>query len=227
MPISRILGTSRCLQYRKPVAAAGGWWLPTGVAAANCKAAYRSIGAADLATSLINLNSPGTGDAVKMGTGNPTWSAAAGWTCTGNQWLQTVPADGGSYSVFCRINNVDAGSNFNRIFGTTQLWHSAGYFDTHTYYQHGTSRWDGPGESHGQAVVGISGRKCYWNANLRYSTLGAWSGSITYGMAIGAASNSATTAEKYCGFQIGAFAVYDISISLAQVVELTASMLAL
>jgi len=65
----------RISQYKKT---AIDWWLAGGINAANCIAAYQPIGAADYATSKVNLANPGTYDAYE-GTA-PDWSAVTGWT---------------------------------------------------------------------------------------------------------------------------------------------------
>lgn len=64
---------------------ASGWWDNDG-AIAGCVAAYAPVGAADLASSYVNLVTPGTYDAAPGVA--PTWDAATGWTFNGStQWL--------------------------------------------------------------------------------------------------------------------------------------------
>ena len=68
-------------------AAAGGWWLAGGIAEANCVAAYQPIGAADYATSKVNLANPGTYNAGD-GAAHPTWDASDGWTFNSSTYLK-------------------------------------------------------------------------------------------------------------------------------------------
>jgi hypothetical protein len=75
------------------------WWLAGGISAANCIAAYQPKGAADLATSYVNLNAPGTNNAAPL-TGAPTFNAALGWVgvagCTGlrvSTWVTPAPSN--------------------------------------------------------------------------------------------------------------------------------------
>ena len=90
---------------RRP--AAGGWWLSGGIAAANCIAAYQPKGAADYATSKVNLANPGTYDAAD-GAAYPTWDSTNGWKflASSSQYLDTgiAPADG--YSVAFRFTDA-------------------------------------------------------------------------------------------------------------------------
>lgn len=60
-------------------APAAGWWLSGGIAAASCRFAYQAKGAANYAASKVNLNAPGTNDAID-GAAFPTWAGATGWT---------------------------------------------------------------------------------------------------------------------------------------------------
>ena len=80
---------------------AAAWYLAGGVSAANCVAAYQPKGAADYATSKVNLANPGTYNATD-GTAYPTWAAATGWTFTGvsSQYLYTgiIPTNNQTWS---------------------------------------------------------------------------------------------------------------------------------
>lgn len=74
------------------------WWLAGGIAAANCVAAYQPKGAADITAAKVNLNNPGTNNAITTGT--------VGWNVTDGL---TISADGnyitmGTYSSFADSN---------------------------------------------------------------------------------------------------------------------------
>jgi hypothetical protein len=58
------------------------WYLAGGVDPANCVAAYQAKGAADYATSKVNLANPGTHDLID-GTSAPAFDTATGWTFDG------------------------------------------------------------------------------------------------------------------------------------------------
>jgi hypothetical protein len=65
------------------------WWLTGGIAQANCLAAYQPKGAANLATSYVNLAHPGVSNAAP-GTA-PTWDSTNGWKFNGStQYLDTL-----------------------------------------------------------------------------------------------------------------------------------------
>jgi hypothetical protein len=68
------------------------WWQ---VAGATCIAAYQPKGAADLATSYVNLANPGTYNATWSGA-SPSWTVGDGWQCSVANYLRTgvVPVDG-------------------------------------------------------------------------------------------------------------------------------------
>jgi len=60
-----------------PAAVSGNWWEPT-TGSFTVVAAYQAKGAADLASSLINLNSPGTND-LSVFTDAPDFDTETGW----------------------------------------------------------------------------------------------------------------------------------------------------
>lgn len=85
------------------------WWLAGGVSSVNCIGAYQPIGASSLANSKINVNNPGTHDAV-AGV-DPSWTSANGWAGDStSKYLLTgiVPAPHWSAIVFVR--NATAGT---------------------------------------------------------------------------------------------------------------------
>lgn len=69
-------------------AAASGWWLAGGIAAADCVAAYQPKGAASYAASLVDLT--GNGHDATEGT-TPDWASGTGWTfdATNSEYLKT------------------------------------------------------------------------------------------------------------------------------------------
>ena len=97
------------------------WYLAGGIASADCIAAYKPLGAADYATSKINLNNPGTND-LSDGAAYPTFNAATGWTFAGasSQFLEqaTVPKKVTGFTVFVAGVFTDVTSDQSAIFGT-------------------------------------------------------------------------------------------------------------
>ena len=83
------------------------WWLSGGISPANCIAAYQAKGAADIATSRINLVNNAT---YKLGVPIlatiPGFSSAAGWICTGSHGLGTGIGAIDAVSVIIRFSNL-------------------------------------------------------------------------------------------------------------------------
>lgn len=206
-------------------AAAVPWWLSGGMTAAQCVGAYLAKGAADLATSLINLNSPGTYN-LAVRTGNPTFGAG-GWTgvagCTGLA-VSGYTTSGGVYSVAVRV--ADTGSSYQRYVECTP---TANYFTiqnrgagSHAYYI-GTSSGDkATGNTAVFILVSQSGtdqETAYRDAvsereNWTTNVVGDGEAFVT----INTISNTMTVA---------AVAWYFIRLSVAQVAALTTAMAAL
>ena len=97
-------------------AAAGGWWLTGGIAAANCIAAYQPKGAASLAASYVNLANPGTNDAT---VGVAPTLAAGGWVLNGSTQYLIVPPIGTGYSAIVQFTAA-LSSGTRAVFGTYQ-----------------------------------------------------------------------------------------------------------
>jgi hypothetical protein len=112
-PGQSIISIGGGVEYYSPRGLGGGaaWWLSGGIAAGNCIAAYQPKGAADLATSYVNLANPGTYDAS---TGvAPTFNSATGWTFDGStQWLTTGITAGDTYSMIISFNNCTGDNRF-------------------------------------------------------------------------------------------------------------------
>jgi hypothetical protein len=89
--------------------AATPWYLAGGVAAANCVNPYQFIGAADYATSKINLANPGTYNCVPIdGVTEPPWNIIDGLTFTDhgiNTGLRIPPTEH-QWSMIVRYSNA-------------------------------------------------------------------------------------------------------------------------
>ena len=81
--------------------ASGPWYLSGGISAANCVWAYLPKGAADLATSYVNLANPGTYNA----TPRVAPSLSSGWVFTGTQWLTNTYKLQDTSLVIVQFNN--------------------------------------------------------------------------------------------------------------------------
>lgn len=130
------MGIGLSLSMKQTGASAGGggstpWYLAGGVDAANCVAAYLAKGAADYATSKVNLANPGTytlsdppGD-LSFGTWKPpVFSSDAGWYfnwdahSSDGDFLTTGIIPTVSMTVICRcLHPTDTGGN--QIIGAT------------------------------------------------------------------------------------------------------------
>ena len=209
------------------------WWLSGGIAAANCVAAYQPKGAASYEASKVNLNSPGTYDAVD-GTAYPTWNATNGWMFNQSflQYLTTglIPiVTSYNWSLMVRYSNADTNTQYtgiagryvsNRYFCLLQKEYSL------TGFRHGSGTLEA-GQSLTSGVSGFCGNQAYQNGtNVGQIsiTVGA---STTVPMSIGALQTGATTWSYYFTGNILALAVYDSTLTPTQVGLLTTAMNAL
>lgn len=105
------------VRVRAPQSAVVPWWLSGGVSAASCIAAYTPKGAASLAASYDNNAAPGNG--LADGTYDaapgvaPTFDAATGWYfALATQYLTTgITPAALTWSMICRITSYTTASN--------------------------------------------------------------------------------------------------------------------
>ena len=102
---------------RAQVITAAPWWLSGGIAAGNCKGAYRAKGAASKAASYINLNNPGTNN-ITEGNGSATWSADVGWypVVGAARWLNTNIVPTADYTLIGRFDSITP-KNYSSLMG--------------------------------------------------------------------------------------------------------------
>lgn len=81
------------------------WWLAGGVSAADCVAAYQAKGAADYASSKVNLANPGTYNATD-GPAYPAWDAANGWKKSAYQYIKTGVTVANGQALIARFSNA-------------------------------------------------------------------------------------------------------------------------
>jgi len=209
--------------------ASGGWWLSGGIAAANCIAAYQPKGAADYATSKVNLANPGTYDAAD-GAAYPTWDASTGWTFVkaNSQYLNTgyVPTiNAGSIIVrFQSLSNDLATQGLcgcSESIATTTLMLSGRWGGNQTVYGNGALGAYNPSTLSG--VLAMAGLKHYKDGSY-VNSCGAGSGTITKSVLIGGINGYSI---YYCEAQILALAMYSVELDATQIGLLTTAMAAL
>lgn len=146
------------------------WWCPCGITPADVIMVFQPKGAADFASSLINLNDPGTNDAIDSG-GNttPTWDINNGWTgesTPNNRYLRSnfTPPNDQSMSMLVRFTNGGDSGYF--ICGSKYVGQGESDYGlsigeyTVTYYNNGI--WSITDVSK-EGVYGFAGNKLYKN----------------------------------------------------------------
>ena len=195
------------------------WYLATGVAAANCVAAYQPKGAADLATSFKNLVNAAT-HLLASGDDAPTLDAD-GWLCdsvNARYLLSDIVVDTGNWSGIVRFSDAAA---FSELFGSNQANHQF-LVKVHARYQNGvTAKTVTPAMTAG--VLAIAGRNGYRDGVLDATNLAAWSGTNTAPIYIGAIANGTFILTGH----ISAIAFYDVTLTADQVLAISTAMAAL
>lgn len=210
---------------RAAAAASSDWWTIPGQ---TCVAAYKPIGAADLATSYVNLANPGTYNAAP---GVAPGLSAGGWTFNGSsQYLTTgiVPATG--WSMLVRLTQDGAGNNVQMVGGAADdtasgfsIWLARG--TTSAVWIHGSS-WSSAISSM-SGVYGIAKQSGYFDG-AEISTGGSATLSTSRGIFIGQHNVAGAVYNPYyLSGTIAAVAIYSTTLSAADVAALTTRMAAL
>ena len=207
------------------------WYLSGGITLAQCVAAYQPKGAADFATSKINLNSPGTHN-LTDGAAAPTWASATGWsfvTASSQYLVSDITPPDGTYSYIIQYSN--ASSNPGRLFGMLavtagQLYIQPNQGGVNVQYQNGSGAANSAAGTQPTGNAAIANLACYRNGVADGSIgSGAYSGAMR-AIWIGGQNNGGTGASFITG-DILSFAVYNITLSAAQVAAVAAAMAAL
>lgn len=222
MPL--ITSESQLIRHR---AATGGWWLPSGISAANVIAAYAAKGAASQSASYVNLAHPGTNDATEIVA--PTWAAATGWGSTGAAGLSTgiVPTNNQQWSIFVRFSGATTGTKFLFGFYTseTNAFGILPHYSFSAHYRNGTLFNEGAGLTGG--VIGFAGRKGYRNGAATTGTIPAGaSGTNTQEIFLMCFNNAGSILYGYTG-SVQAAVFFDATLNAAQALELSNNMAAL
>lgn len=212
--------------------AAADWWQ---VAGQTCVAAYKAVGALDLATSYVNLANPGTYDAAP---GTAPTLGAAGWVFDGStQYLTTgiVPANNQQWSILARIdltlpNVVDYRSPIGCASnGPTYFGFEITSTYNRTYFSNGNYGSIAP--AFGSGILCMAGLAFYVDGVLK-GNLGTSAGTPSHELFIGAYNNLGTPIEFWLG-TIATIAIYKPTepsttpMSAAEVASLTTRMAAL
>jgi hypothetical protein len=98
-------------------AVSAGWWLTDGVTQSDCVAAYQSIGAADKATSYVNLNNPGTHNITEFVSGAPDFATATGWYLPGNRRIKSTASVSNKTATYIARIKLTGTSTYRTIIG--------------------------------------------------------------------------------------------------------------
>lgn len=211
------------VQVMQTKAAASSWWLSGGIGAANCIAAYAPKGAADLASSYINLANPGTYNAAPGVA--PTFNTADGWTFNGTtQYLTCGIVPALTWSMIIRLS---AGQGTATGKTTAGVYHSTtqsfliqphgDFAGEYEFWNGNTLRLTGGQKNSG--VFCVAGKGAYYDgANV--GTITAGGTNPTNAIYIGAL-NFGGTAINLFGHKIQAFAIYNTTLTAGQVSDLT------
>lgn len=190
-------------------------------------AAYQPKGAASLAASYVNLANPGTYDAAPGVA--PTWDAATGWTflaASRTRLLTGVVPDTGTWSVFVSFSDaVSSGPalGFN-VSATCRLNIYPGLSTTRYYRNGGNFSASGAITS---GVMAVAGQYAYLNGSLDGALSGAQSGTPIEIWIGGYNPDAATTSGACFTGKIQAVAIYNTTLSAAQVLAVSTAMAAL
>ena len=207
---------------------AAAWYLAGGVSAANCVAAYQPKGAASLAASYTNLANPGTYNLEKYGT-DITWDNTNGWgtNWASNRFLKTniIPGEGG-WSLIARWSNgttaysVAVGNNVNSGY---KLGLGSGPFNAGWFHNGGSLLATGGAVAAG--VYAVTDEPYRNGADV--GTLSGAPGTPATPIVIGGAYNISTAVANVWAGYIQAVAIYNVTLSAAQVAAISTAMAAL
>ena len=222
-----LYGTGRALLGR---AAVTPWYLAGGIAGANCVAAYCATGTADIAASYVNLANPGTYNLTT--TAAPTWATDTGWTFNGtDEYLDTgiTPTNDQSWSMFVAIDGYSSGTSAVGSYSDAAPEHAFNVCPTasvpyaRVYWNGGKAQISSIISSSG--IIGFAGTTAYFHDDAETVAIAAAAGAFPP-IYVGAVSSN-TAAVYYWGGTISALAIYNATLSAAQVTALADAMSAL
>lgn len=234
-PFSRVMRPA----FGPGLAAAGAaaWWLSGGIAAGSAVAVYQPKGAASLAASYSNLANPGTYDAAPGVA--PTWASGTGWTFNGTtQYLTTGIVPASTYSMIVRFSGLvtTGGASGHVACGSAGTGANATRFFIRPRYaspflsyslRYGADLTDIVGDV-SSGIMALAASAQYKDGSyIGAPGAGTWSGTA-YDIYIACLNvNGSLLASSYLGGIIQALAVYNTTLSAAQVAAISAAMAAL
>ncbi len=205
------------------------WWEAGGTT--GCLAAYKSKGAASYAASKVNLVSPGTYD-LTDGATFPGWDATNGWKKTvSTQRLRTgIIVSDLTWTVLVRVENCTVAAAPCYALGTIDYYAVPVYSTANAYYRYGASQdLNDIGGATTAGVLAIAGKSVYKNGVLR----GTIPATIPAGGTLSAVeiyicnANNAGSPIGGTNLNVQAVAIYNNTLSAAQVAAVSAAMAAL
>jgi len=221
----------------RKAAVSADWWLPAGITQSDLVQVFQPKGAASYATSLSDLSGNGNNASTISA---PAWNATDGWIFSGTEYLDSnvVPVNDGTWSVFVRYSDA---STTEDSFLVGLLGNAGGVlqarfrieldFDTSNrilILNSGDFYYQAVSQEPTSGVIGFAGGTPHHsNPSISFTAQSP----LTYDLAndsyyIGAASNFGS-ATKFAYAKMQAIAVYNKTLSAAQVSALSASMEAL
>jgi len=201
------------------------WWDPLGEGLC-IWAAYQPKGAADLASSYVDLSGNGNNAGVGVA---PTWDIVNGWKFDGlTQYLTTIflPQNDQSQTILVQYTNL-SNAALRNLFGMRGTTGGDTYFSCRA--QGGGWRYYGNGAERAIAGVtplagnlGVSGNQGFLNGASDGLAIGIWTGAGDRVVFIGA--NNLGVPWDRCALYCQAFALYDCTLTAPQVLSVSNAM---
>lgn len=209
-----------------PRGGGGDWFNPSGTL--DIFAAYQPIGAADFATSLVDLTGNGNDAGDPGGGGTPTWDADNGWIFDGaTQYLTTtfVPSNDQTQSVIVQYTDATTDDAYlvgcqqaaGRILGLIPLYLTG----AQVFYLNGFGANVVTSVASGNLCV--AGNRGYRNGVAEGATINAWAGETLQALYI-ACRNTTGTPGQFLAVRIQALAIYNVTLTAPQVATIAARM---
>lgn len=211
-------------RYTMPRSAAAlGWWVVPGK---TCVAAYQPKGAASLAASYSNLQSPGTYDAAPVVA--PGWAAGTGWAFNGTAYLTTGIIAAAGWSMMIRYastvgTGVMAGARSTAA-STDRFYLGASNGSNQVRYGYGVLLSVTPQLLTG--TLAVAGAQGYRDGASDGAAIGGSPAGLSVDIWIGGYNQANSIQLPYVG-NVLAMAVYSATLSAAEVATLYAAMAAL
>lgn len=200
------------------------WWEAGG--ATGIVGAYMAKGAADFATSKINLANPGTHNAAD-GSTPPSWASGDGWTFNSSSYLTTDITITKDYTALIQVNTIGAGQPV--LFGLSDgggLFRLYADFANECNFGNGGQTAYAPGFA-SAGNVGMAGLTAIRNgASDGAIAGGGYSGTSTEPVWIGG-QNAGGSFANGANFKCTAFAIYNNTLTSGQYAAVAAAMAAL